>query len=110
MSDAFLDPEERPQEERRTPTPDQPVPGWVWPLLFLFALITPVMILVFSNTGSTTIAWLGFEIEAPLYLILLVTFVAGAAGWPLLRWAYRRWRTRRRRLKAELDEMRRKGD
>lgn len=80
---------------------------WIGPTLLLAAFLTPIAILVVSNTESSAIAWAGFEWQAPRWLILTATFVAGAIGGRLFGWAWRSWRRRRRRLADELDVLRR---
>ena len=80
---------------------------WVGPTVLLVVFLTPIVILVASNTDSSAIAWAGFEWQAPRWLILTVTFVAGAIGGRLFGWAWRSWRRRRRRLADELDVLRR---
>lgn len=69
-------------------------------------LLTAVAILVFSNTGSTSVRWANWDLNAPLYLVLLVTLFAGAAGWPMLRWAWRRRRAKDARRREEEEEER----
>jgi uncharacterized integral membrane protein len=76
-------------------------------LLLLVAVVTPIVILIASNTDSGAIAWAGWEWEAPRWLVLTVTFVAGIVGGKLFGWLWRSWRRRRRRLADQRDVARR---
>jgi uncharacterized integral membrane protein len=80
---------------------------WIGPALLAVILVTPFVILVLSNTETTTVSWAGFDWDAPLWLVLAATFLAGAIGGKLFGWAWRRWRRRRRRLADERDVLRR---
>jgi uncharacterized integral membrane protein len=80
---------------------------WIGPLILLVLLITPIVILIFSNTDSSTVAWAQWEWDAPRWLVLSATFVAGAVGGKLFGWLWRAWRRRRRRLAIELEVLRR---
>lgn len=79
---------------------------WIGPLILLILVVTPIAILVASNTESSTLAWAGYEWTAPQWLVLSATFVAGAIGGKMLGWLWRSWRRRRRRLAGELDVLR----
>jgi uncharacterized integral membrane protein len=70
-------------------------------------LLVATAILVFSNTESATVHWAAWDIDAPLYLVLLITFIAGAVGWPTVRWAWRRRRARDAERRREIEESRR---
>ncbi len=70
-------------------------------------LVAAAAVLIFSNTDSATVNWAAWDIEAPLYLVLLVTFVAGAAGWPLVVWSWRRRRAKDTKWREEAEESRR---
>lgn len=76
----------------------QPIPSrrWVGVTVLLALVVVPVVILVVSNTDSTTLAWAGFEWEAPRWLILAATFFAGAVGGKLFGLLWRAWLRRRR--------------
>lgn len=69
---------------------------WVGAALLFLAIVIPVLILVVSNTESSTLAWAGFEWEAPRWLVLAATFGAGAVGGKVAGWVWRGWRRRRR--------------
>ena len=87
-----------------TPTPPR---RWIGPAILLVALITPVVILILSNRESSALAWAGWEWEAPRWLVLTATFVAGMIGGKLFGWLWRSWRRRRRRLAEVRDATRR---
>lgn len=70
---------------------------WVGPALVAALIGVPVLILIFSNLESAAIAWAGLEWEAPRWVVLGATFVAGAVFGRVLSWA---WRRRRRRLRT----------
>jgi uncharacterized integral membrane protein len=80
---------------------------WIGPLILLVLLITPIVILIVSNTESSTVAWAQYEWDAPHWLVLSATFVAGAIGGKLFGWVWRTWRRRRRRHAMELEMFRR---
>jgi len=69
---------------------------WIAPTIFLLAIVVPVLILIFSNTESVPIAFAWAEVTAPRWLILAITFIAGAVVTRLVAWV---WRTMRRRQK-----------
>lgn len=86
-----------------SPTPESagsPAPersrAWIAPTVFLLAIVIPVLVLVFSNTETTMVRFGLWEGSAPRWIILLITFVAGALVTRLVGWA---WRTMRRRQK-----------
>jgi uncharacterized integral membrane protein len=79
---------------------------WIGPLILLAIIVIPIAILVFSNTDTITVTWAGLEWEAPQWLVLTATFVAGAIGSRLLGWLWRQWRKRRRKLAAEVETLR----
>jgi uncharacterized integral membrane protein len=68
---------------------------WLGPVAFLVVIVAPVLILILSNTESVPIGFAGVEREAPLWIILAVTFFAGAVVTRLLIWAWRAFRKRR---------------
>ncbi len=72
----------------------------------LVGILVPVLILVFSNTHSVEISWGGWSADAPLWIILAITFAAGSVVTRAFGAAWRVWRKRRKRLKAELDVLR----
>lgn len=67
---------------------------WIGPAIYLTVILVPVLILIFSNTDSTEIKFAGFEWKAPLWIILAITFFAGAIVTRLMLWV---WRAMRRR-------------
>ncbi len=79
---------------------------WIGPTIFLAVLVTLVLILIFSNTESTKVGFAGYTVtdSAPRWLILAITFAAGALFTPISGWAWRTFRRRRRRLKAEVND------
>jgi uncharacterized integral membrane protein len=78
-------------------------------LLATAAVVVPIGVLVFSNLDATEVSWAGFRFNQPLWVVLVVTFLAGALGGKLGGWGWRRWRKRRRRLKDELEILRKHG-
>ncbi len=89
--------------ERTTSPQDKDTPNlWAGPLFFLLLLLVPTLILVFSNTGSAQLNFAGLEWTAPLWLILLATFLAGIILSRLFGWLFRVFRRRRERMKAQL--------
>lgn len=93
-------------DEHGSPKHDAPN-LWIGPLIALVVIVVPIAILVFSNTDSATVQWAGVDWEAPLWLVLAITFVAGAVGSRLFGAAWRVWRRRRRRIKDELEVLKR---
>jgi uncharacterized integral membrane protein len=79
---------------------------WTGATILAIIVLVPVGILIFSNMSTETISWLGFEMTAPLWLILILTFFAGIVGGKVFGWAWRRVRRRRQRLKSELAVLR----
>ena len=75
---------------------------WAGPLFFLLLLGVPTGILIFSNTESAELKFAGWGWSAPLWLILLATFLAGIFLSRLFGWVWRTFRRRRERMKAEL--------
>lgn len=70
------------------------------PTFVVMLILVPVLILIFSNTGSEEIAFGPLSWRAPLWVILAVTFVAGAVATRLLFWFWRAY-SRRRRARRE---------
>jgi uncharacterized integral membrane protein len=85
-----------PGQKQPTDTPNL----WVVPLLTLVVLLVPTLILVFSNTKSTTLNFAGLDWSAPLWLILLATFAAGIILGRLFGWIWGVFRRRRAKVKA----------
>ena len=87
--------------ERIGPQQSQETPNlWAGPLFFLLLILVPTLILVFSNTASTLISFAGWHWTAPLWVILLATFLAGIVLGRLFGWVWRAFRRRRARAKA----------
>ena len=93
----------------RHPEVDRPN-MWIGPAILALLVIVPIAILVVSNPDSTLVEWAGLDWEAPLWLVLLTTFLAGIVSGPLLAWGWRLWRRRRRRLRDELDVLERRAE
>ena len=72
---------------------------WLGPALFLAIVLTPILILIFSNTASTPLRFAGLEWKAPLWMVLAVMFVAGAIGTRLFGAVWRLYRKHRRQFK-----------
>ena len=85
------------------PEPPAPPKSWIGPAIFLVIVLVPVLILIFSNTDSADFSWAGFEWSAPGWVILGLTFIAGAVLSRLLAWVWRKLLVRRRRIRAEYD-------
>lgn len=79
---------------------------WLGAAAVAAVVLVPIGILVFSNLDSTEVSWAGFQFNQPLWLVLFATFVAGMVGGKVGGWLWRRWRKRRRRLKEELEVLR----
>lgn len=75
-------------------------------MILLVAILTPIVILIVSNTETATLAWANYEWSAPQWLVLSATFAAGLVGGKVLGWLWRSWRRRRRRLAGERDVLR----
>jgi len=96
---------DRPESTQPSDKPNR----WIGPLILLLAIVTPIVILIVSNTETTAIAWAGFEWTAPRWLVLAVTFVAGAIGGKVLGWVWRSWRRRVRRRAQDAELARRRA-
>jgi uncharacterized integral membrane protein len=93
-----------PREERPIEEPKEDRPSlWVGPALLLLVVTVPVLILVFSNPDSQEVSWAGFSLDAPLWLILLITFIAGALVTRLFGWAWGAVMRRRKRIRNEYE-------
>ncbi len=67
------------------------------------------MILLVSNTRDVRLKWLGLDANVPLYAVILVAFISGVVVDELVGIAWR-WRRRQtRKLRTELDELRRRA-
>ena len=67
---------------------------WISPAAYLAAILIPALILIFSNLESSKFRFAWIEGSAPLWLILAITFAAGALVTRLLGWTWRRMRRR----------------
>lgn len=76
---------------------------WIWPALLAAIVITPIVILVLSNTEEATLSWARWNWTAPSWIVLIATFVAGLLVSPLIGWAWKRRRRRRRAIAHERD-------
>jgi len=82
---------------------------WIGPLILLLLILTPIVILIVSNTDTAAIAWAQWEWEAPRWLVLTATFVAGMIGGKVLAWVWRSWRRRVRRREQDAELARRRA-
>lgn len=94
----------------QTNAPEQPRPErslkWLGPAILAAAIITPIVILIVSNADPASISWARWEWEAPGWIVLLATFVAGMLFAPVVGWSWRRSRRRRRAEAHERDIVR----
>jgi uncharacterized integral membrane protein len=99
--------------EERSPGADRPQPDlsrrWLGVVVVATLVVVPIAILIFSNTSSHTVSWLGFEATAPQWLVLMVTFVAGMIGGKVFGMIWRRRRRRREQGKQERAVLRKHG-
>ncbi|HSM02605.1 MAG TPA: lipopolysaccharide assembly protein LapA domain-containing protein [Acidimicrobiia bacterium] len=95
-------------ERPDTQSPEKPN-RWIGPLILLLLILTPILILIVSNTDTATVAWAQFEWEAPRWLVLTATFLAGAVGGKVLGWVWRSWRRRVRRREQDAELARRRA-
>lgn len=103
------EPQSRPAADGLVPPELEKPRTWIFPLFFLVVLIVPVAILVLSNTDSQEIGFAGLTWEAPLWVILAITFIAGAVLTRLAGWGWGAVRRRGRRKRAEYDQARRQA-
>ncbi len=75
-------------------------------MLLTVVVVAPIVILILFNLEATEVSWAGFQIDQPLWVVLLVTFAAGMAGGKIGGWAWRRRRRRRQRIKEEMEILR----
>jgi uncharacterized integral membrane protein len=87
-----------PEQQGRKDTPNL----WTGPLLTFLVLLVPTLILVFSNTKSTTLNFAGLDWSAPLWVILLATFAAGIVLGRLFGWLWGVFRRHRAKVKEGL--------
>lgn len=93
MTDHTHDQGHEPATEATAPARSR---AWVAPAIYLLVIVVPVLVLIFSNTETTRVAFAWWELNAPRWLILAITFVAGALVTRLLGWVWRAMRRRRR--------------
>jgi len=86
--------DETAHNEAQQPAPSARPRRWIGPAIYLTVILVPVLILIFSNTDSTEFKFAAFDGNAPLWIILVITFFAGAIVTRLMLWV---WRTMRRR-------------
>jgi uncharacterized integral membrane protein len=79
---------------------------WMLPIFFVTVIIVLAAILVLSNTDSQELGFAGFTWEAPLWIILAITFFAGALLTRVLGRAWSAMRRRSQRKRAEYDRAR----
>jgi uncharacterized integral membrane protein len=97
-------------EQRAAAAPELERPRtWILPLLWVALLVVPVVILVLSNTDSREVGFAGFTWEAPMWIILAITFVAGALLTRLVGWTWNAIRRRSKKRLAEYDRARREA-
>lgn len=72
---------------------DRPPKRWAGPLLLAVLILTPIAILIGSNTDPDTVAWATFTWTAPKWVVMFAIFFGGALFGPVLAWAWRRWRS-----------------
>jgi uncharacterized integral membrane protein len=78
--------------------------GLFWGLLVGVLLAVALVILAAQNTGSTTIAFLGWEFSTPLIVVILGTLLVGVVFDELFGLVYR---SRRRRTLGDRDQLKR---
>lgn len=78
--------------------------GLFWGLGVGVLLAVAVVILVAQNTGSTTIAFLGWEFSTPLIVVILGTLLVGVVLDEFFGLVYR---SRRRRTLGDRDQLKR---
>lgn len=78
--------------------------GLFWGLVVGVLLAVAVVILIAQNTGSTTIAFLGWDFSTPLIVVILGTLLVGVVFDELFGLVYR---ARRRRTMHDRDRLKR---
>lgn len=69
--------------------------------LVLGTIVTvAVALLIVQNGESSQLDWLSFEFKTPLWIMLLLTMLAGAIVWEFAKMGYRRGRANRARQRA----------
>ncbi len=89
-------------ERGKSPQGDSTPNLWAGPLFFLLLILVPTLILVFSNTTKVPLSFAGWHGTFYLWIILLVTFLAGIVLSRLFGWLWGIFRRRRERIKSEL--------
>ncbi|OFW66638.1 MAG: hypothetical protein A2Z12_08380 [Actinobacteria bacterium RBG_16_68_21] len=82
---------------------------WFGPTILLAVVAAVIIVFVASNSAKApSVGFAGWKWhEVPVWLVIVVSMVAGAIGSPLVGRVWRAWRRRRRRLADELDALRR---
>jgi uncharacterized integral membrane protein len=71
--------------------------------LAIGALVTIAMVLLIAQNGeSAQLDWLAFHFTAPLWIMLLLTAIAGGIVWELLKVGWRRGRQQQKDRQAAL--------
>jgi uncharacterized integral membrane protein len=78
--------------------------GLFWGLGVGVLLAVALVVLAAQNTGSTTIAFLGWEFSTPLFVVILGTLLVGVIFDELFGLVYR---ARRRRTMRDRDQLKR---
>ena len=76
-------------------------------VLFGIIVTIAVVLLIVQNGESAQLDWVGFHFKMPLWILLVLTAVAGAIVWELVKVGWRRGNEQRRNQKAALAKTRR---
>ena len=103
-------------DEQPPPSTEPPVPtaaeperhfvgtGLFWGLIVGLVLATLVIVLAAQNTQNTTVSFLGFDWSTPLIVVILVSLLVGIVLDEIVGLVFR---SRRRRVLAEREELKR---
>ena len=75
-------------------------------VVFGIIVTIAVVLLIVQNGESAQLDWVGFHFKMPLWILLVLTAVAGAIVWELVKVGWRRGKTQRRNQKAALAKAR----